>query len=88
MADNKKSLENSEMDKVNGGYVDGSRIKTEYEPYDKPSYPVHCPKCNSKNIWYISSLFDISELEQYWCRDCDNKFDYDDLTYYGSSETW
>ncbi len=89
MTDTKKPLQDEEVAQVNGGIWDiGLPEDDAYEPYTNENFPVSCPKCNSRNIWYRPGLFGIEDLERYWCKDCDNLFGYDDLPVHGASCGW
>ena len=88
-ADAKQLLQNDEVEKVVGGCrEDDDDYEARYVPYTDTHITVHCPKCNSQNIWYQPAFLGISELEHYWCKNCDNKFGYDDLTSHGASNDW
>ena len=69
-----------------GGDIQPS--KRDYEPYNDKDFPVDCPKCRSHNIWYIPGMFGIEDLDEYWCRDCDNKFNYGEMPFHGASGDW
>ncbi len=90
MPNEKHPLQSDQISEVSGGLFQppARQDANEYKSYTDPDYPVHCPKCNSNNIWYVPAIFGIAELERYWCRNCNHEFDYDQLTDYGASCDW
>lgn len=77
----KKQLTDEETAKVQGGF------NNEWVPYDDPHFPIECPKCRSRNIYYFKGLFGIREFNKYECRDCNYEFD-DDEVPGGASSDW
>ncbi len=90
MPDEKQPLQDSEIDEVASGlYIGGKDGTTQnYEPYTSTCYPISCPKCNSSNIWYKPGVFGQHESASYWCKACDLKFKYNDLSVFGASCDW
>lgn len=74
MSEDIKNLNDDQIEDVTGGIRGKGSHKREYRPYNEPDFPIRCPKCESRNIWYIPGTLG-SETNQYWCRDCDAKFE-------------
>ncbi len=89
MCGEKKVLKNDDMAGVNAG--DGGFVDTGngFVPYDRQEhFPIKCPKCGSRDLYWDQGLFGIDELNVYWCNTCNHEFGYDELPCGGASDSW
>lgn len=86
MTEKTENLTDEQMKDVAGGRGKG-RYEKNWEPYVSEHFPVSCPKCNSHYIWYIPGKAGMTELNEYWCKACDHKFNDSEIPG-GASDDW
>ncbi len=88
MCDEKKVLQNDDMAGVNGGdaFVD---TDDGFVPYKRQEhFPIKCPKCGSRDLYWNKDIFGIDRWNRYWCCTCKHEFGYDELPDTGASDSW
>ncbi len=86
-------LKDAQLKDVAGGWspskYDDSDDDVTWEPYKDPNYPVSCIFCNrTSDIWYVKGILGIDALSMFWCKLCNCKFWYNQITEHGASSDW